>query len=57
MVYDITRYAGSGKHPGGRIIYKGAGKDASKLFGKGQFELFETFCELLGWIWVALLRF
>ena len=32
VVYDVTEYAV--KHPGGNIIYKGAGKDGTELFCK-----------------------
>lgn len=32
IVYDITEYVA--KHPGGKIILEGAGKDATNLFSK-----------------------
>lgn len=31
-VYDVTEYVK--KHPGGRIIFKGVGEDATTLFSK-----------------------
>lgn len=34
IVYDMTEYVA--KHPGGKIIMDGAGKDATALFSKGE---------------------
>ena len=42
LVYDVSRYASL--HPGGKAIYKGAGKDASEVFHEvhGSLELEAT---------------
>ena len=42
LVYDVSRYASL--HPGGKAIYKGAGKDASEVFHEvhGSLELEDT---------------
>ncbi|MEM4260983.1 MAG: cytochrome b5-like heme/steroid binding domain-containing protein [Candidatus Woesearchaeota archaeon] len=39
-VYDVTNYIKMNKHPGGKIIIEGCGKDATELFntkgGRGE---------------------
>ena len=54
VIYDVSTYAHY--HPGGKIILKGAGKDATGLFSKNMFMKISTILGSMGSICFKIMR-